>query len=187
MDIHLRRVAFGVGESDFVAFLHQGANRNRQFVEIVAGAGINLAIFQGQAATARYQYQDFSFCCHFVFLSEIESVPPKYNGQAISHCCSFWLRKPEHQPRLIRYPMRVQLRHFIEQLRVGRSGFLQPIEVLQITVQGKVSRSTTMNLLDERISCPDLTGITEWCRQIVKGSRPPDFVLLAEVAQGQAY
>jgi hypothetical protein len=80
--------------------------------------------------------------------------------------------------------MRVQLRHFIEQLRVGRSGFLQPIEVLQITVQGKVSRSTTMNLLDERISCPDLTGITEWCRQIVKGSRPPDFTLLSEVAQG---
>jgi hypothetical protein len=56
--------------------------------------------------------------------------------------------------------MRVQLRHFIEQLRVGRSGFLQPIEVLQITVQGKVSRSTTMNLSDERISCPDLAGIT---------------------------
>src|SRR5580704_6962028 len=74
MHIHLRRVAFGVGESDFVAFLHQGANRNRQLVEIVASALINLAIFQWQAATARYQHQDFSFCCHFVLLSEFESV-----------------------------------------------------------------------------------------------------------------
>src|SRR3984893_14458496 len=74
MDIQLRRVAFGVGKSDFVAFLHQGPNRNRQFVEIVASAGINLAIFQWQAVTARDQYQDFSFCCHFVLLSEIESV-----------------------------------------------------------------------------------------------------------------
>jgi hypothetical protein len=53
MDIHLRRVAFGVGEGDFVALLHQGANRNRQFVEVVASAGINLAILQGQAVTAR--------------------------------------------------------------------------------------------------------------------------------------
>src|SRR5271155_3268778 len=74
MDIHLRRVAFGVGESDFVAFVHQGSNRNRQFVEIVASAGINLAIFQWQAVTARDQHQDLSFCCHFVLLSEIESV-----------------------------------------------------------------------------------------------------------------
>src|SRR5580698_8085592 len=74
MHIHLRRVAFGVGESDFVALLHQGANRNRQLVEIVASALINLAIFQWQAATARYQHQDFSFCCHFVLLSEFESV-----------------------------------------------------------------------------------------------------------------
>src|ERR1700683_4346209 len=74
MDIHLRRVAFGVGESDFVALLHQGANRNRQFVEIVASAGINLAIFQWQAVTARDQHQDFSFCCHSVLLFEIESV-----------------------------------------------------------------------------------------------------------------
>src|ERR1700688_3494696 len=74
MDIHFRRVSFGVGESDFVALLHQGANRNRQLVEIVASAGINLAIFQGQAVTARDQHQDFSFCCHFVLLSEIESV-----------------------------------------------------------------------------------------------------------------
>src|ERR1700722_6263940 len=74
MDIQLRRVAFGVGKSDFVAFLHQGSNRNRKFVEIVASAGINLAIFQWQAVTARDQYQDFSFCCHFVLLSEIESV-----------------------------------------------------------------------------------------------------------------
>src|SRR5580698_846457 len=65
MDIQLRRVAFGVGESDFVAFLHQGANRNRQFIEIVASAGINLAIFQWQAVTARDQHQNFSFC-HFV-------------------------------------------------------------------------------------------------------------------------
>src|SRR5580704_5627612 len=77
MDIHLRRVAFGVGESDFVALLHQGANRNRQLVEIVASAGINLAIFQWQAATARDQHQDFSFCCHFVLLSEIESASRK--------------------------------------------------------------------------------------------------------------
>src|SRR5580704_2465595 len=74
MDIHLRRVAFGVGKSDFVAILHQGPNRNRQLVEIVASAGINLAIFQWQAVTARDQHQDFSFCCHFVLLSEFESV-----------------------------------------------------------------------------------------------------------------
>src|SRR5271165_311250 len=68
MDIHLRRVAFWVGESDFVALLHQGANRNRQLVEIVASAGVDLAIFQGQATTARDQYQDFSFYCHLVLL-----------------------------------------------------------------------------------------------------------------------
>src|SRR5579863_8041571 len=74
MHIHLGRVAFGVGESDFVALLHQGANRNRKLVEIVTSAGINLAIFQGQATTARDQHQDLSFCCHFVLLSEIESV-----------------------------------------------------------------------------------------------------------------
>src|ERR1700722_11962764 len=29
MDVHLRRVAFGVGEGDFVALVHQGTNRNR--------------------------------------------------------------------------------------------------------------------------------------------------------------
>jgi hypothetical protein len=74
MDIHLRRVAFGVGESYFVALLNQGANRDRQLVEVVASAGINLAVFQGQAVTARDQYQDFSFCCHFVLLFEIESL-----------------------------------------------------------------------------------------------------------------
>src|SRR5580704_8706503 len=74
MDIHLPRVALGIGESDFVAFLHQGANRNRQLVEIVASAGINLAIFQWQAVTARNQHHHFSFCCHFVLLSEIDSV-----------------------------------------------------------------------------------------------------------------
>src|SRR5271165_1874103 len=68
MHIHLGRVAFGGGESDFVALLHQGANRNRQFVEIVASALVTSAIFQGQAATARDQYQDFSFCCHLVLL-----------------------------------------------------------------------------------------------------------------------
>src|SRR5208282_317995 len=56
MEIQLRRVAFGVGESDFVALLHEGASRNRQLVEIVASAGIYLAIFQGQAMTARYQH-----------------------------------------------------------------------------------------------------------------------------------
>src|SRR5579862_4037360 len=77
MDIQLRRVAFGVGKSDFVAFLHQGPNRNRQFVEIVASTGINLAIFQWQAVTARDQDQDFSFCRHVVLLSEIESVSRK--------------------------------------------------------------------------------------------------------------
>src|SRR5580704_6633427 len=71
MHIHLRRVASGGGEGDLVALLHQGANRNRQVVEVVAGAGINLAIFQWQTATARDQYQDFSFYCHFVLLSEI--------------------------------------------------------------------------------------------------------------------
>src|ERR1700689_1251114 len=74
MDIDLGRVARGVGEGDFVALLHQGANRDCQLVEVVASAGINLAILQGQAATARYQHQDFSYCCHFVLLSEIESV-----------------------------------------------------------------------------------------------------------------
>src|SRR5271154_7321394 len=79
MDIHLRRVAFRVSKSDFVAFLHQGANWNRQLVEIVASPGINLAIFQWQAVTARDQHQDFSFCCHFVFLSEIESVSRNLN------------------------------------------------------------------------------------------------------------
>src|SRR5580692_10253244 len=70
MHIHLGRVAFGVGEGDFVAFLHQGANRNRQFVEIVASALVTSAIFQRQATTARDQYQDFSFCCHIVLLLE---------------------------------------------------------------------------------------------------------------------
>jgi hypothetical protein len=42
-----------------------------------------------------------------------------------------WLRESEHQPRLIGYPMRVQLRHLIERLLVSRRCFLQPIEVLQ--------------------------------------------------------
>src|SRR5579859_2183986 len=64
MHIHLGRIAFWVGESDFVALVHQGANRNRKLVEIVARAPVNLAIFQGQAATTRDQHQDFSFCCH---------------------------------------------------------------------------------------------------------------------------
>src|SRR5579862_2603349 len=56
IDVQLRRVAFGVGEGDFVALLHQGANRNGQLVEVVPSALINLAIFQGQTATARYQH-----------------------------------------------------------------------------------------------------------------------------------
>jgi hypothetical protein len=43
-------------------------------------------------------------------------------------CCCLWLRESEHQPRLIGYPMRVQLHHLIEQLLVGCRGFLQPIE-----------------------------------------------------------
>ncbi len=42
--------------------------------------------------------------------------------------------------------MRVQLRHLIEQLMVGRRGFLQPIEVLQVTLglldrRGRVGRA----------------------------------------------
>src|SRR5579863_1682845 len=88
MDIQLRRIAFGVGESDFVPFLHQGANRNRQFVEIVASAGINLAIFQWQAMAARDQHQDFSFCCHFILLSEIESAsrnPSSHSATQFAH------------------------------------------------------------------------------------------------------
>jgi hypothetical protein len=42
--------------------------------------------------------------------------------------------------------MRVQLRHLIEQLLVGFRGFLQPIEVLQVTLgvldrRGRVGRA----------------------------------------------
>src|SRR5579871_7033732 len=56
------------------------------------------------------------------------------------------LRESEHQPRLIGDPMRVQFGHLIEQLLVGCSGFLQPIEVLQITLgvldrRGRVGRA----------------------------------------------
>src|SRR5579871_920673 len=46
MEIQLRRVAVGVGEGDLVAFLHEGADRNRQLVQIIAGAAITPAIFQ---------------------------------------------------------------------------------------------------------------------------------------------
>src|ERR1700689_5239953 len=81
MHIHLRRVAFWVGESDFVALVHQGANRNRKLVEIVARAGINLAIFQGQAAPARDQPQNFSFCCH-LFSSLKSNLFPESLGLA---------------------------------------------------------------------------------------------------------
>jgi hypothetical protein len=57
-----------------------------------------------------------------------------------------WLRESEHQPRLIGYPMRVELRHLIEQFLVGRRGFLQPIEVLQVTLgvldrRGRIGRA----------------------------------------------
>ena len=51
----------------------------------------------------------------------------------ISGRCGLWLRESEHQPRLIGYPMRVQLRHLVEQFLVGRPCFLQPLEVLQVT------------------------------------------------------
>src|ERR1700749_3034478 len=85
MHIHLRRVAFWGGEGDFVAFLHQGANGNRQVVEIVASAGVDLAVFQGQAATARDQHQDFSFRCHFVLLSHVESVPEIFSPAHASY------------------------------------------------------------------------------------------------------
>src|SRR5579862_5947279 len=47
MKIQLWRITFGVGKGDFVALAHQCANRNRQLVEVVAGALVNLAIFQG--------------------------------------------------------------------------------------------------------------------------------------------
>src|SRR5579872_3465444 len=81
MHIHLGRVAFWVGESDFVALAHQGANRDRKLVEIIASAGINLAILQRQAATARDQHQDFSFCCH-VFSSLKSNLFPESFGLA---------------------------------------------------------------------------------------------------------
>src|ERR1700683_3557408 len=96
MHVHLRRVAFGVGEGDFVALLHEGANRNRQLVEIVASALINLAVFQGQAATARDQYQDFSFACHFVLLSEIGTKSgtggPSHSLGSVSRLAEAWRR-----------------------------------------------------------------------------------------------
>src|SRR5580698_1093286 len=46
MEIQLRRVALGVGESDLVAFLHEGADRNRQLIQVIAGTTITPAIFQ---------------------------------------------------------------------------------------------------------------------------------------------
>src|SRR5580704_5811224 len=46
MEIQLRRVALGVGESDLAAFLHQGTSRNRQLVQVIAGPAITPAIFQ---------------------------------------------------------------------------------------------------------------------------------------------
>ena len=49
-------------------------------------------------------------------------------------CCSSCPWKSEHQPRLISYLMRVQLRHLIEQFLVGLRGFLQPLEVLEVTL-----------------------------------------------------
>src|ERR1700751_100036 len=92
MNIHLRRVAFGVGEGDFITLLHKGANRNRQLVEVVASALVNLAIFQGQAVTARDQYQNFSFCCHVVLLFEIKSVLQSAQGRATAVECKLWLQ-----------------------------------------------------------------------------------------------
>jgi len=58
----------------------------------------------------------------------------------------YWLRESEHQPRLIGYPMRVQLRHLIEQLLTGFCGFLHPIEVLQVTL-GVMDRPTKRALM----------------------------------------
>src|SRR5579862_7369847 len=46
MEIQLWRVALGVGESDLITFLHEGADRNRQLVQVIAGAAITPAIFQ---------------------------------------------------------------------------------------------------------------------------------------------
>ena|ERR1700676_84930 len=62
-------------------------------------------------------------------------------------------RESEHQPRLIGYPMRVQLRRLIEQLLVGRRGFLHPIEVLQATlgeIWGQTGRSPVFLLAQWR-------------------------------------
>src|SRR5579872_2506135 len=100
MHIHLGRVAFGVGEGDFVALLHQGANRNRQFVEIVTSTLVTSAIFQGQAATARDQYQDFSFCCHFVLLFEIESVLLRSSWRKLHSASGTSRAGPRHELKL---------------------------------------------------------------------------------------
>ena len=59
---------------------------------------------------------------------------------------SYCPRKSEHQPRLIGYPVRVQPRHLIEQFLVGLRGFLQPIEILEVTLgvlnrRGRVGRA----------------------------------------------
>src|SRR5580692_12501641 len=69
-------------------------------------------------------------------------------------------RESEHQPRLISYPMRVELRHLIEQLLVGFRRFLQPIEVLQVTLgildrRGRVGRASLLVTGDNhrRIQC----------------------------------
>src|SRR5580700_4957845 len=43
-------------------------------------------------------------------------------------------RESEHQPRLVGYPVGVKLGHLVEQLFVGRRGFLQPIKVQQIAL-----------------------------------------------------
>src|SRR5580658_4451108 len=53
MEIQLRRVALGVGESDLVAFLHERPDRNRQLVQVIACTAITPAICQRQAVSAR--------------------------------------------------------------------------------------------------------------------------------------
>jgi hypothetical protein len=65
----------------------------------------------------------------FVDVKRIRSLLKNY-PIAEELCSPLWLRESEHQPRLIGDPMRVQLRHLVEQLLVGRRGFLQPIEIL---------------------------------------------------------
>ena len=43
-------------------------------------------------------------------------------------------REPEHQPRLVGYPVGVKLGHLVEQLFVGRRGLFQSIKIQQIAL-----------------------------------------------------